>query len=142
MEAIKIKKLNKWANNHTYFPLDLLRIALGVFLFVKGISFITNSQQLEDAMAPVANFTGGMFVFHYVAAAHLMGGIMIAFGLMTRWAIWAQMPILIGAVILSFMGTVTLGGVLLPLVTLIVCVFFLIYGGGKHSADYFFKMQQ
>ncbi|MDX1758160.1 MAG: DoxX family membrane protein, partial [Arenibacter algicola] len=27
-----IKSLNKWANAHTYYPLDLLRVALGVFL--------------------------------------------------------------------------------------------------------------
>jgi len=25
-----VKTLNKWANRHTYLPLDLLRIALGV----------------------------------------------------------------------------------------------------------------
>ena len=29
-----IKSLNKWANAHTYYPLDLLRVALGVFLFI------------------------------------------------------------------------------------------------------------
>jgi uncharacterized membrane protein YphA (DoxX/SURF4 family) len=143
METVKIKRLNKWANAHTHYSIDLLRIALGVFLFIKGVSFITNNQQLEDALAPLSNFsTGGMVIFHYVAAAHLMGGVLIVFGLITRWAIWAQLPILLGAVIISFFGTVTVGSVLLPLITLIVCVFFLIYGSGKHSADYFFKMQK
>src|SRR5688572_25854272 len=27
-----VKRLNKWANAHTYYPLDLLRVALGIFL--------------------------------------------------------------------------------------------------------------
>jgi putative oxidoreductase len=28
-----VKLLNKWAKAHTYFTVDLVRIALGVFLF-------------------------------------------------------------------------------------------------------------
>jgi len=31
-----VKELNKWANTHTYLPIDLLRVALGIFLFMKG----------------------------------------------------------------------------------------------------------
>lgn len=142
METIKIKKLNKWANGHTHYSIDALRIALGVFLFIKGISFITNSQQLEDVLSPLSNFSGGMFVFHYVAAAHIMGGIMIVFGLLTRWAIWAQLPILVGAVIVNFTGVFVLQNLILSVVTLVLCIFFLIYGGGRHSADYYFKMQK
>ena len=34
-----VKDLNKWANAHTYLTLDLVRVALGVFLFMKGILF-------------------------------------------------------------------------------------------------------
>lgn len=142
METIKIKKLNKWANSHPSYVIDVLRVALGVFLFVKGVSFITNSEQLVEALAPVSNFNGGMFVFHYVAAAHIMGGVMIAFGLLTRWAIWAQLPILLGAVVISFVNYISTQHILVPLVTLFVCVFFLIYGGGRHSADYYFKMEK
>lgn len=142
MEAIKIKKLNKWANAHSYYPIDILRIALGIFLFLKGISFINNSQQLIDLLSPLSNFTGGMFAFHYVASAHIMGGIMIAFGLLTRWAIWAQLPIIIGAVVINFVGDLIVTNLLLSSLVLLLCVFFLIFGGGKHSADYYFKMEK
>lgn len=142
METIKIKKLNKWANAHSYYPIDILRIALGIFLFLKGISFISNNQELIDLMSPLSNFTGGMFVFHYVASAHMMGGIMIAFGLLTRWAIWAQLPIIIGAVVINFIGDFVLSNLLMSLVVLILCIGFLIFGGGKHSADYYFKMEK
>ncbi len=138
----RVKSLNKWANAHTSYPLDLLRIALGVFLFIKGTSFITNSQQLNDVFSTVSNFTGGMFVFHYVAAAHMVGGVMIIFGLLTRWAIWAQLPILLGAVIVNFIGPMHWQNLLLALLTLLLCVFFLVYGSGKHSADYYFKLQK
>ncbi|HLA55599.1 MAG TPA: DoxX family protein [Flavobacterium sp.] len=138
----RVKSLNKWANRHTSYPVDILRIALGVFLFIKGISFVTGSQDVADAFAPFANFSGGMFIFTYVASAHIMGGVMIAIGLLTRWAIWAQLPILIGAVGISLFGSANMQNLILALITLIVCIFFLIYGSGKHSADYYFKMQK
>ena len=141
-----VKKLNKWANAHTYLSLDLLRIALGVFLFIKGISFITNVQYLQDLMAPIdytiEKIGGGMFLVHYIAAAHFVGGIMIVFGLLTRWAIIAQLPILVGAVLINFAGNMHSQSLLLALITLVLCVFFLFYGSGKNSADYFFKMQE
>jgi len=138
----RVKSLNKWANRHTSYPIDILRIALGVFLFFKGTSFITGSQYVADAFAPFANFTGGMFILTYVVSAHIMGGIMIAIGLLTRWAIWAQLPILLGAVVAAAMGYTNWQNLLMAVITLIVCVFFLFYGSGKHSADYYFKMQQ
>ena len=137
-----VKSLNKWANAHTYLPVDLARIALGIFLFMKGIFFVTNIQYLHDLISPIDKLGGGMFLIHYIAPAHLVGGIMIVFGLLTRWAIIAQLPILIGAVIVNFMGEMYSQNLLLALLTLSFCVAFLFYGSGKHSADYFFKMEQ
>jgi len=142
METVKIKNLNKWANSHTSYPIDILRIASGVFLFLKGVSFIKDSHRLIDLLSPLGNFDGGMFVYHYVAAAHIMGGVMIVLGLLTRWAIWAQLPILIGAVLINFIGTLVVSNLIVSVITLIVCIFFLIYGSGKHSADYYFKMEK
>ena len=137
-----VKELNRWANAHTYLPIDLLRVALGVFLFMKGIFFITNIQYLADLISPIDKIGGGMFLIHYIAPAHMVGGIMIAFGLLTRWAIIAQLPILIAAIIINFMGEMHSQNLLLALFTLAICVFFLFYGSGKHSADYYFKMQK
>lgn len=141
-----IKSLNKWANAHTYFSVDLVRIAVGVFLFIKGITFITNTQYLIDLISPIdSTIGGGMFgtvLLYYIASAHFLGGILIVFGLLTRWAIIAQLPILIGAIIINFMGEMQSQNLMISLVLLTICIFFLIYGSGKHSADYFFKMQE
>lgn len=137
-----VKNLNKWANAHTYFSVDLVRIALGVLLFIKGVTFITNLQYLQDLLSPFDKLGGGMILLHYIASAHILGGILIVFGLLTRWAIIAQLPILVGAVIINFMGQMHSQNLLLSLVVLAVCIFFLIYGSGKHSADYYFKMEE
>ncbi len=137
-----IKSLNKWANAHTYFPLDLLRIALGILLFIKGINFMANSTILMQLFKPMENLAGGMVIIHYVAPAHFIGGMLIAFGLLTRWAIIAQLPILIGAIAINFVGPMDAANLILATITLLICVFFLFYGSGKHSLDYYFKMQQ
>ncbi len=115
-------------------------MALGVFLFIKGVYFISNIQYLVDLISPVDHMGGGMFLLHYIVPAHLIGGILIFFGLLTRWAIAAQLPILICAVIINFMGNMHQQNLLLALLTLGVCFFFLFYGSGKNSADYYFKM--
>lgn len=137
-----VKGLNKWANRHTSYSIDILRIALGVFLLTKGATFITHNRDFEDLIAPISNFLGGMFIFHYIAAAHIMGGIIIIFGLLTRWAIMAQLPILFGAVLINFIGEINVNNLILATITLIVSIFFLFYGSGKHSADYYFKMEK
>ncbi|MEG9326448.1 DoxX family protein [Salinimicrobium catena] len=135
-----IKSLNKWANAHTYYPLDLLRVALGIFFFIKGLQFISQTHMLTELIAPLKGFGGVMLIVHYIAPVHLVGGILIAVGLLTRWALIVQLPILIGAILINFMGVMDVGNLILAIVVLLVTTFFIYYGSGKHSLDYYFKM--
>ncbi|HSI70443.1 MAG TPA: DoxX family protein [Gillisia sp.] len=135
-----IRTLNKWANAHTYYALDILRVALGVFLFIKGIQFISQTQTLVELITPLQGYAGVMITVHYVASAHLVGGILIAFGLLTRFAIAAQLPILIGAILINFVGEMNVGNLVLATVVMFISLFFIFYGSGKHSADYIMKM--
>lgn len=135
-----IRSLNKWANAHTYYPLDLLRVALGVFFFIKGIHFISQSQTLIELLRPLEGYAGAMLVIHYVAPAHLLGGILIAVGLFTRWAALVQIPILIGAILINFVGEMVTANLIIAVMVLFISVFFIFYGSGKHSADYIMKM--
>lgn len=137
-----IKSLNKWANAHSYYMLDLLRVAFGVFLFAKGVDIMSNHIQMVEVIKPFENIPGGMLIIHYVAPAHFVGGFLIVVGLLTRWAVIAQLPILIGAILVNFLGVMNISNLILASVALLVCVFFLLFGSGKHSADYYFKMQQ
>lgn len=137
-----IKSLNKWANAHTYYPLDLLRIILGAFFFIKGLQFISQTHMLTELVAPLRGYGGVMLMIHYVAPAHLVGGLLIAFGLLTRWSLVAQIPILIGALLINLVGPMDWGNFLLAFVVMLVTVFFIFYGSGKHSVDYYLKMNQ
>ena len=137
-----VKSLNKWANAHTYIPLDILRIALGVFLFIKGTTFVTDTQSLVELIQPLKGWGATMLLIHYIAPAHMIGGILIAFGLLTRWSTISQIPILVGAVLINIIGEMQTGNFVTSLIVLVLLIFFTIYGSGKRSADYYFKMQQ
>ena len=138
----RIKSLNKWANAHTYYPLDLARIFLGVFLFYKGIDFMGNTAMLMDLLKPINSMVDGMVLVHYVAPAHFVGGVLIVFGLLTRWAIAAQLPILVVAILINFLGVMNTTNLLVAIAILVLCIFFLIYGSGKHSVDKYLKMEK
>lgn len=137
-----IKTWNKWANAHTYYGLDLIRVALGVFLIVKGVSFMSDLDAFVAVMRPYEGMPASWIILHYVAAAHFVGGFFIVIGLLTRWAVAFQFPVLFGAIMTNFLGEMVVGNLLTALVIFLVCVFFFVYGSGKHSADYYLKMQQ
>jgi putative oxidoreductase len=136
-----IKKLNKWTNRHNpYFVFDIFRWFLGGFLFFKGINFMSDSQYLLDIISPNREFFASMIIYQYVTMAHLGGGILIIFGLLTRLAVAVQIPILIGAVAVNFIVAMNSQNLIAAGLTLILSIFFFISGSGKHSADYKMKM--
>ena len=137
-----IKNLNKWANAHTYLILDLIRVLLGVVLFVKGIEFMTNYEEMEQLAEPFEEVPGGMIFLHYLIPAHVVGGILIVVGLLTRWAAIAQTPIIFGAILTNFLGEMNTNNLMLSIIVLLATLFFIVYGSGKHSVDYYLKMQQ
>lgn len=136
-----IRSLNKWANAHSYYPIDLLRIALGIFFFLKGVQFVSQTHMLTELIGPLRGYGGVMLAVHYIAPVHLVGGVLIAFGLLTRWALIAQLPILLGAILINFVAVMNFYNLLIALLVFTVSIFFIFYGSGKHSVDYYFKMK-
>src|SRR5690606_32023251 len=93
-----IQKVEYWGDTHHPQWLDILRIALGIIIFVKGISFIADTDSVIRTLNNTAFQPNAWAVIHYVAFAHLVGGIFIAFGLLTRVFVAFQLPILFVAV--------------------------------------------
>ncbi|MEH6536105.1 MAG: DoxX family membrane protein [Psychroserpens sp.] len=137
-----IKSLNKWANARSYYIIDIIRIALGVVLFIKGVQFINDFNLLSELFTPLEKIFGGMLLIHLVIPAHLIGGLLLVFGLLTRWAVIVQIPLLIGAVLINITGEMVTSNLILASVTLLLTIFFLFFGSGKHSVDYYLKMQK
>lgn len=136
-----ITRLNKWANAHTNIGFDLLRVLLGSFLFYKGINFMAHTEMLIDYLDPVNTFGWTMVIVHYLTMVHLFGGILIVIGLLTRGSILFQIPILVSAVLLNFIGDMVVFNLVQATLALLLSVFFLVYGSGKHSVDYYLKLK-
>jgi uncharacterized membrane protein YphA (DoxX/SURF4 family) len=134
-----LNKMDGWADTHHPMILDLIRGVLGVVIFLKGLYFISHTEELQlilrNSKFPWISFG----IAHYVALAHLAGGIFIAIGMYTRLSIAFQLPILVGAVVFvhSTQGFFSYNPDLyLSLGVLSLLVFYFVYGGGYFSVDH------
>lgn len=137
--------ISRWADRHHPLWLDYLRIVFGIFLFVVGILFISDTAALQSLIATGRFGWASMAIAHYVAFAHLVGGLMIAIGYQTRIMAALQLPILIGAVFFvdPNMGMYTgLPGFWMSLVTLILLLVFLVFGSGPFSVHRYMRTHQ
>ena len=132
------QKLDRWAYAHHPRWIDLLRIVLGVIIFLKGFFFIRDTDKLIEMLRQTRFEWVAFALAHYIAFAHLVGGVMITIGLLTRLAVAVQIPILAGAVIFINSGTgfLTLNSELpFSILVLLLLIFFFVYGSGPSSAD-------
>ncbi len=138
MEAIT--KWNRWANAHTNFFTTALRVLFGVFIFFKGILFLDQTEYLLLIFKTVSGKGAYFILVHYVAIAHLCGGVFIVLGLLTRLAALIQIPILAGAVAVNFIGAMDFASLVQATVAFFVCMFFFLYGSGRHSVDHSLRL--
>jgi uncharacterized membrane protein YphA (DoxX/SURF4 family) len=137
-----LQQIEHWGSAHHPKWLVVLRVALGICLFIKGISFISNTAALEQLLSG-SHFTQSVPWLAYVITwVHLFGGFMIIIGLLTRFSVLLQIPILLGAVLLvnisdSILSASSEFG--FSLVILLMLFVFLIEGGGPVSLDNYFK---
>jgi putative oxidoreductase len=133
-----VQRLEHWGDTHHPKWIDLLRIALGIFLLFKGIEFANNMTAVTNLVKNNAHFSDLMVILlvHYVLGAHLLGGALLTLGLLTRFACLIQIPILLGAII--FVNASLLkpfSELFLSILILALLVYFLIVGSGPWSLD-------
>lgn len=137
-----IQRVERWGDTHHPAWLDIVRIALGLLLFMRGVSFISDTDQLKSLLGGLNFGLWTMTAVHYVAFAHLVGGLLIALGCLTRIAAWFQVPILFVAV---FFVNISRGfsyvnsELWLSLLTLALLLLFAVAGSGRFSADAFMR---
>lgn len=144
-----VQKVEHWGDLHHAKSLDIARVALGLLILSKGIEFISNTEvQLSwITRNNTFGFSGmlALTLIHIIAFAHLAGGILITLGLVTRFAVAIQIPILIGAV---FFVNLTRGFSLLnselwiSITVLLLLIVFWIVGSGPYSVDSWMKNQK
>jgi putative oxidoreductase len=128
-----VQRVEHWGDTHHPQWLDIIRILLGGFLCYKGVTFLMNMGQMLDLITNRMSFGSFsiMLMSNYVAFAHLLGGILLIMGVLTRFACLIQIPILLGAVF--FVNTDLyrpFSEVLLSVVVLLLLMVFLVVGNG------------
>jgi uncharacterized membrane protein YphA (DoxX/SURF4 family) len=125
---------------YTFFNFAL-RVILGLLLLLKGLYFVSHSQQLHSMIEQNSAATAVNFLVSYISFAHLFGGAFIMLGLLTRLAIVLQIPIIIGAVYYNITANAfgTGGELLLSIVVLVLLIYFLVYGRNPISMDDYLK---
>ena len=133
------QRLENWGDTHHPKWLDIIRIALGIFLCYKGIDFLIHMSALVTMMK-LKNAGFGSFAYilagQYVVFAHIVGGILLILGLFTRFACIIQIPILLGAVIFIHSNQDMLrpySELFISILVLVLLIYFLIVGDGPWS---------
>jgi uncharacterized membrane protein YphA (DoxX/SURF4 family) len=93
---------------------------------------------IQDLLSQKLSFGAFAVVLlgHFIVFAHLIGGICLILGVLTRFACLIQIPILLGAVIfINFSKDMfrPYSEILLSIVVLLLLIYFLIIGNGPLS---------
>jgi uncharacterized membrane protein YphA (DoxX/SURF4 family) len=130
-----------WIKAHADMVIDAMRIYLGLGLIWKGLYFMQHRDELTSLMDQLGSlWFVPMAIAHYVVPAHIIGGALLCFGLLTRIAALSQIPILLGAALYVYLPKAMYfeprqSLEFTILVLFLLCLVF-VYGAGRLSLDY------
>jgi putative oxidoreductase len=139
------QNIEKWSMAHNPRWLVFIRVALGISLLLKGVLFISNTADLGTIISGSAVINSSNWLGFIITWAHLFGGFLIIIGLLTRWAVLINIPILIGAILFVnapkgvFAGGSELG---FSIIVLLLLLLFFVEGGGHYSLDRYFQKKR
>ncbi|HMH35178.1 MAG TPA: DoxX family protein [Puia sp.] len=135
-------KIKNWGDLHHPKILGVIRMLLGLFLVLKGFSFLNNTAYLRyliienKAIRQSPEIISGLI--YYVTYMHLVGGALIFLGLFTRLSAFLQLPIVFGAVFfVNILSPYVNAELWLSVLVLVLLVLFIVIGSGPLSLDHF-----
>lgn len=133
-----LQRINRWsAVNHPWW-LIVFRVALGLTLFMKAISFLRDSVLLHNLISSTFFSDYPEWVSLVVTWLHLLGGTFIIIGLFTRLTTLLLIPVIAFAVIFINWSGGNMQELMFSIVTLLMLIFFFFEGGGPLSVDNYF----
>ena len=139
-----IHKIERWGDNHHPWYLDIIRILLGIFLLLKGLAFMDNTASLKSLIEnqPDIAVAPGllMALVYYVTFVHMVGGTLIALGILTRFSSIMQIPVVFGAVFfVNILQSPFNTDLTSSVAALIFLTVFAVVGSGKISLENYLK---
>lgn len=138
----RLGNITSWGDRHHPALFDVFRVLLGLFLLLKGSTFLAQQAYLEDAIAemhvpwlPPPIVSAMMF---YVIFVHMAGGLLIMTGIFTRICSLLQLPIVLAAIFFINIFTSPVNSDLwLSIFCLAFLLLFILIGSGPISLDRF-----
>lgn len=90
-----LHKIDNWSEKHHPLWLDFFRILLGVVLIWQALYFIVNKYAIVQIVEQYGFGFYTMTAAHAIIGIHLVGGVLILTGLLTRFAAAIQLPVLL-----------------------------------------------
>lgn len=137
-----LHKIDVWSEKHHPLWLDFFRVLLGTVLVWQALYFVVNKSAIVQIVDQYGFGFYTMTAAHAIIGIHLLGGVLIFFGLLTRLAAAIQLPVLLCNIIfiiipngfMSIRSETELTVVISALVML-----FLFEGSGHYSLDNYLK---
>lgn len=132
------KQLLTKLNQNQQLPYAIIRVFLGIALFIRGEIIFSNPNAIIEVIDQ-----DQLFIWYaYIAIAHMLGGLLIAVGFYTRIGAMIQIPILFSAVFMYHAKDgLMMGGQSLELAIIVLFLLFIyfVFGPGKWSVNYYFR---
>jgi putative oxidoreductase len=137
-----VQRVGLWGDRHHPQWLDVIRIGLGIFLCFKGYQFLSNMSSMLNLMTTKMSFGSFTIVLmsNYIAFAHILGGLLLILGVLTRFACILQIPILLGAIFFINLSSDLyrpFSELALSILVFLLLVLFLIVGNGPWKLIWF-----
>jgi len=140
-----LHKIDNWSEKHHPLWLDLFRALLGIVLVWQALYFIINKSSIIQIVEQYGFGFYTMTAAHAIIGIHLVGGLLILAGLLTRFAAAIQIPVLICNIIFIIIpnGFMSLRSEAeLTIVVFALSILFLFEGSGHFSIDYYLKTHE
>ena len=127
----------EWLNTNHDLAYSIIRMFLGAALFVRGLILLSD----PAAISELAGLNNLYWWFSYITIIHIIAGLLLTLGLLTRIAALLQIPILAGAVFFIHLDQGLMSGeqsLELSVLVLVLLVLYFIFGSGTLSLDHFF----
>ena len=131
----RYSRLVAWQWTNVSMPTDIVRMFLGLALFIRGV-FLFNDPSSIALFLDESTIPG---ILQYITYGHIIGGLMLMLGVLTRLGAFIQIPILTGAVFVVHLreGLVSPEQSLeLSALVLFLLLIIFAFGPGKLSLDY------
>jgi uncharacterized membrane protein YphA (DoxX/SURF4 family) len=139
---VRRMSVGEWIGKNRDVLWDLVRIYLGFALVVKGFGYLFSHHAFVAAMTAAGVPFAGAGLAEVVALAHIAGGLMMAFGILTRIGAVIQIPNVLGAILFVHLrdGLFTANQTLeFALLVLFLLGIISIVGAGRLSIDWAFS---